>query len=130
MYQLVQNFNTLAELQAFVAAIGAAPNASTPAAGKGVKGVATSPSPSTAASSPAAAPPPPAVKEKTYEQTPIGAMLKEAVTAGKKDAAIGLLKKFEATKDGKPSGQGLKADQFDAFEAELKAILATEDNIA
>jgi len=134
MYQLTQNFNTLAELQAFVAAINTIPNGavtSPPAAGKPAKAAATSPSPSTASPSPAAASPPaPAVKEKTYEQTPIGGMLKQAVQMGKKDAAINLLTKFEAIKDGKPSGQGLKADQFDAFETELKAILAAEDSIA
>lgn len=133
MYQLVQNFNTLAELQAFVALIGAVPNgqAAVQAGGKPAKAAATTPSPSTANPSPAAASPPaPAVKEKTYEQTPIADMLKKAIETGKKAAAVTLLAKFNATKDGKPSGQGLKPEQFDEFEAELKAILETEDSIA
>lgn len=132
MYQLTQNFNTLAELQAFVALIGAVPNGAVPpAAGKPAKAAATTPSPSTAGPSPAAASPPaPAVKEKTYEQTPIADMLKKAIETGKKAAAVTLLAKFNATKDGKPSGQGLKPEQFDEFEAELKAILETEDSIA
>lgn len=128
MYQLTHNFATLADLQAFVAAIGT-PAAAAVAAGKQPPKPAKTDSPAATPSTAASPPPPaaaPAVKEKAYDQTPIGNMLKEAVAKGKKDAAIALLEKFNAKKDGKTSGQGLKADQFDAFEAELKVIIETE----
>lgn len=131
MYQLTQHFATLTELQAHLAAISggncaaAVVTAATVGATKPGKPAKTD---APAASSPTAASPPPpvaapAVKERKYEDTQIGTLLKEAVLLGKKDKALELLGKYNATKDGKPSGQGLRPDQFDLFETELKEII-------
>jgi hypothetical protein len=142
MYQLVQNFNSLADLQAYVATIAAAmggtvvspPKDPPPAAGKAAKPAPASPSPSPAAPLPAATAPTPAatpVKQRSYEETGIGQMLKEvSIDAEKKTKAADLLKEFGAVKeDGKPSGGMLKPDQWDGFIARLKVIKegATDD---
>jgi hypothetical protein len=129
MYELVLKFNTLAELQAHVAAIGAVPNGGPKASGKGATAAQPSPSPSPAAPSPAAsAPPPPAPKAPKYEDSGIGEMLKTASQdAGKKTKAVDLLKEFGAVKEGKVSGQHLDPAKFDEFKAKLQAVLDAKE---
>lgn len=131
MYSLTLNFPTHAALAAAVAALAntsnerAAPDPKpSKDGGKGAAGAqpSPSPSPSPAAASPAA--PAPAPKPPKYEETGIGDMLKTASTdAGKRAAAVALLNEFGAVKDGKPSGQHLKAEQYGDFKAKLQAIL-------
>ena len=126
MYSLTQNFNTLAEMQAFVAAMGAVPNGQ--AGGKAAKPAAASPSPSTAAPSPAAPAAPKVVK---YEDSGIAEMLKtssepENKANGKYQKAVDLLKEMGAVVEGKVSGKHLKPEQYVDFKAKLQAIIDTK----
>jgi hypothetical protein len=44
--------------------------------------------------------------------------------ATRRDNLLGLINKFEAKVDGKPSAKGLKADQYEAFKVEFDAMAA------
>jgi len=100
-------------------------------AGKSVKTDKAAASPPTAsAPAPATAAPAPApASAKKYEDTEIPALIDKGAKTKRPEVAA-LLKKFGAvTEEGKPKGVLLKPEQYEQFEAEIKALIADEDGM-